>query len=118
MSEYIEREKVYEMLNDLGGCGAEPESWDDGWDKAINAAIKGLEKIPALGSENGKRMYKSMSAVKLKSCPFCGGNAILHQPDIQGLNWVAECRRCRCTSPWCGEKSMAAEKWNTRSDKN
>lgn len=46
MSEYIEREKVYEMLNDLGGCGAEPESWEDGWDKAINAAIKELEDIP------------------------------------------------------------------------
>lgn len=47
MAEYIEREKVYEILNALGGCGAEPESWADGWDKAIDTAIDELNKIPA-----------------------------------------------------------------------
>lgn len=47
MAEHIEREKVYEMLNALGGCGAEPESWADGWDKAIDTAIDELNKIPA-----------------------------------------------------------------------
>lgn len=47
MAEHIEREKAYEMLNALGGCGAEPESWADGWDKAIDTAIDELNKIPA-----------------------------------------------------------------------
>lgn len=47
MTEYIEREKVYEMLNSLGGCGAEPDTWEDGWDKAIDTAIEELDKLPA-----------------------------------------------------------------------
>ena len=47
MAEYIEREKVYDMLNALGGCGAEPESWADGWDKAFDEAIRELDNIPA-----------------------------------------------------------------------
>ncbi len=47
MAEYIEREKVYKMLNALGGCGAEPESWADGWDKAFDEAIRELDNIPA-----------------------------------------------------------------------
>lgn len=46
MARYIDADKVYEMLNALGGCGAEPESWADGWDKAIDAAINGLSAIP------------------------------------------------------------------------
>ncbi len=47
MAEYIEREKVYKMLNSLGGCGADPDTWADGWDKAIDTAINELDKIPA-----------------------------------------------------------------------
>lgn len=43
MAKYIKHEKVYEMLNDLGGCGAEPDTWADGWDKAIDTAIDNSE---------------------------------------------------------------------------
>lgn len=46
MAEYIKRKNVYKMLHSIGGCGAEPESWADGWDKAIDTAIKELEDIP------------------------------------------------------------------------
>lgn len=34
MSEYINREHALEILNDIGGCGAEPESYTAGWDEA------------------------------------------------------------------------------------
>lgn len=47
MAEYIKRKKVYKMLNALGGCGADPGSWANGWDKAIDTAIEELEEIPA-----------------------------------------------------------------------
>ena len=43
MAKYIKHEKVYEMLNDLGGCGAKPDTWADGWDKAIDTAIDNSE---------------------------------------------------------------------------
>ncbi|MBP1546311.1 MAG: hypothetical protein J6A37_06905 [Oscillospiraceae bacterium] len=38
---------LFYVLNDIGGCGAPPESWADGWDKAINAAIEAVEKLKA-----------------------------------------------------------------------
>lgn len=47
MNDCIEREAVWNALNEIGGCGAEADSWADGWDKAINAAIRIVEKLPA-----------------------------------------------------------------------
>ncbi len=47
MAKYVKLKKVWKMLHDLGGCDAEPESWADGWDKAIDAAIGELYKLPA-----------------------------------------------------------------------
>ncbi len=47
MSEYIERERALEILNDIGGCGAEPESYTAGWDEAINAAYEAIQSEPA-----------------------------------------------------------------------
>ena len=46
MNDCIEREAVWNALNEIGGCGAEADSWADGWDKAINAAIRIVEKLP------------------------------------------------------------------------
>lgn len=46
MAKYVKLKKVWKMLHGLGGCGAEPESWADGWDKAIDIAIGELDKLP------------------------------------------------------------------------
>lgn len=43
MSEYIKRERALEILNDIGGCGAEPGSYTVGWDEAINAAYEAIQ---------------------------------------------------------------------------
>lgn len=43
MSEHITRERVLEILNDIGGCGAEPGSYTAGWDEAINAAYEAIQ---------------------------------------------------------------------------
>ena len=43
MSEYITRERALEILNDIGGCGAEPGSYTAGWDEAINAAYEAIQ---------------------------------------------------------------------------
>ena len=45
MSDLISRKAVYDMLHGLGGCDASDE-WSNGWDKAIDSAIKELDKIP------------------------------------------------------------------------
>lgn len=47
MNEYITRERALEILNDIGGCGAEPESYTAGWDEAINAAYEAIQSEPA-----------------------------------------------------------------------
>lgn len=47
MSEYITRERALEILNDIGGCGAEPGSYTAGWDEAINAAYEAIQDEPA-----------------------------------------------------------------------
>ena len=73
MTEYIKREKVYEMLNDLGGCGAEPESWADGWDKAIDTAIEELDKLPAADVQEVKHgeWVRVSDGDQYEGCYFC-----------------------------------------------
>lgn len=47
MSEYIERGRALEILNNIGGCGAEPGSYTAGWDEAINATYEAIQSEPA-----------------------------------------------------------------------
>ena len=44
----IDADALWNALNDAGGTGAEHGTWDDGWDKAIDAAIRMLEKAPTV----------------------------------------------------------------------
>lgn len=46
MSAYIKRDHVLEILHELGGCGTKPETWENGWDSAINAAYDKIEREP------------------------------------------------------------------------
>lgn len=71
MTEYIKREKVYEMLNDLGGCGAEPDTWADGWDKAIDTAIRELEELPAADVQEVKRGAWAHDEFDMLCCSEC-----------------------------------------------
>lgn len=92
MAEYIKRKKVYEMLNTLGGCDAEPESWSDGWDKAIDAAIEELDKIPAANvrsERHGHWIYQEPDdefSWKPYLCSACGEKG--------GKNYTEFCPHC------------------------
>ena len=44
--ECIEREAVIKKLNEIGGCDASDE-WSKGWDRAIDMAVKAVEKLPS-----------------------------------------------------------------------
>lgn len=51
----IDRKAVLKALNEIGGCGADADSWADGWDKAVDEAIRIVECIPSIGGiEGGK----------------------------------------------------------------
>lgn len=39
MNEYLSRARVLEVLQEIGGCDADPDTWADGWDKAIDEPI-------------------------------------------------------------------------------
>ena len=44
----ISRKALMQRLHDAGGCGAPPESWADGYDKAIDLAYGMVENAPAI----------------------------------------------------------------------
>ncbi len=44
----IDRDELYRKLDSIGGCGADKDSWADGWDCAIAEAIRLLETAPAI----------------------------------------------------------------------
>lgn len=55
MAEYIEREKLLEKLHEVGGCGAAPDTWADGYDKAIDLAYDIVQMTPAADVAEVKR---------------------------------------------------------------
>ena len=88
-NDLISRDALYESLHKIGGCDAPKESWADGWDKAIDAAIGLIEAHPAAQAGtvvHGKWeiscdgyypyctncMYEPKSGVLTNYCPHCG----------------------------------------------
>lgn len=47
MSDCIERMRVLQELQKIGGCGAAPDTWTEGWDKAIDEAYNRILRLPA-----------------------------------------------------------------------
>lgn len=48
MRKLVDAHKLWDAVNAIGGCGAKPDSWADGWDKAIDECIRLIEKAPAV----------------------------------------------------------------------
>lgn len=71
MAKYVKLKKVWKMLHDLGGCDAEPESWADGWDKAIDAAIGELYKLPAADVQKVKHGFWEEGKVRGQFALIC-----------------------------------------------
>lgn len=82
---------------EIGGCGAEPESWADGWDKAIDAAINELEKMPAADVQEVKHgKWKNNTFTKTIMCDQCRRN--IYQADVRFVEmFYSFC-------PYCGAK--------------
>jgi len=54
--------------------------------------------------------------MKLKPCPFCGGEAKVHfeKTGIGNTIYTAECCTCRIQTPFGGSKERVADLWNRR----
>lgn len=51
----IDKDELYRKLDSIGGCGAIENSWADGWDCAIEEAIRLLIAAPVVeDTENSK----------------------------------------------------------------
>lgn len=72
MNEYITRERALEILNDIGGCGAEPESYTAGWDEAINAAYEAIQSEPAADVAPVVHAYWKGYHTQDPCCSNCG----------------------------------------------
>lgn len=96
MAKYIEREKIWEMLHGIGGCDAEPESWADGWDKAIDAAIGELDKLPAADVQEVKHGEWVHDEFNMLCCSEC-------EEEFEFSNTTPYC-------PYCGAKMNGKQK--------
>jgi hypothetical protein len=47
MADYVNREDILSELHNAGGCDAPPDTWADGYDKAIDLAYSIVEKTPS-----------------------------------------------------------------------
>lgn len=57
-----------------------------------------------------------MSEIKLKPCPFCGGEAVIFYPDCT-FPRVA-CKKCKTTSNRYDSIQEAVDEWNRRSEES
>ena len=47
MGDCVKREDIINALHNIGGCGADIDTWAEGWDKAIDEAIRIVQNMPA-----------------------------------------------------------------------
>lgn len=81
---FINRETVCEKLNEIGGCDAGPDSWADGWDKAISEAIKIVEGMP---------VSDAFEVVRCKDCMYY--DYIENYCDLLGCDLPGDLFYCR-----------------------
>lgn len=77
MDDLISRKALLKRLHDVGGCGAPPESWADGYDKAIDLAYGMAENAPAVDAApvvHGRWEFKYEGTYRKRRsyCSVCG----------------------------------------------
>lgn len=85
----ISKKKIWKAIHNAGGCDAPPDSWADGWDKAIDECIRLVEEAPVVDAKpvrHGKWVRSCVCSVcgeaygprnqkhrqKYRYCPCCG----------------------------------------------
>ena len=62
-----------------------------------------------------------MADIKLKPCPFCGGEAEIYRyyPSFhERIRTMVRCKNCRANSGAWGKSDKAIDAWNRRSNEN
>ena len=83
MDDLISRKALLKRLHDVGGCGAPPESWADGYDKAIDLAYGMAENAPTIDPVHASGASYCRECKYQDECicriEFIGRNPILEQ---------------------------------------
>lgn len=83
MDDLISRKALLKRLHDVGGCGAPPESWADGYDKAIDLAYGMAENAPTIDPVHASGACYCRECKYQDECicriEFIGRNPILEQ---------------------------------------
>ena len=60
-----------------------------------------------------------MGEIKLKPCPFCGGEAFIHEicEDFLDVGWkmrgfAGSCKKCHATTEYNQDRNIAIRAWN------
>ena len=91
----IDANALWQEINNVGGCGAEPDSWADGWDKGINEAIRLVEEAPTIDWESLRPHAKWA-----------------WEDSVYGWDWDLRCSNCHHKAPML-EHEAALETYMT-----
>ena len=97
----IDSDAVREKLHEAGGCGAERNSWADGWDKAIDEAIRIIEDAPTVDAVpvvHGR--WIDAHGIRNSKCENCG---------VEFCRVMEDCNYC----PTCGAKMDGNQECNS-----
>lgn len=90
MSDYISREALLKRLHEVGGCGAPPDSWADGYDKAIDLACGMVKNAPAADVVPARRGEWIERALR-PTCSLCGFSGSLIDAPISPFKYCPNC---------------------------
>lgn len=57
---------------------------------------------------------KKKTKPKLKPCPFCGWEVVVHLPHYNSTHWVVSCCDCNASIAWYCNKEETILAWNQR----
>lgn len=99
--EYLEKSRVLEILHDIGGCGADPNTWEAGFDDAINAAYNKILYEPTIPHIHGHWVYNpnghdwNLGAWECSLCHSVNNNLLCDERIIPTLfRGSAYCPNC------------------------
>lgn len=122
MADYMERRRVLSILHEIGGCGAEPGTWADGYDRAINEAYDRISREPTADVApvvNGLRLSElerehTALLADLKLFGGCMGCIGHMNPEAR---LCTDCDETFCAWQWNGGAGMTDKQLREKVDK-
>lgn len=90
------------------------------WRESISSCARSAERKGRAKVEKRVQGEKSMSEIKLKPCPFCGGEASIKSVTkgtfVKKVGYFAVCNSCGASTHVALNINDVPHKWNRRAD--